>query len=69
MVKDIDFASYADDSTPFTVKENIEDVIASLEEASNALFDCLKSSRLKSNADICHALVSLNEPVDIKIGD
>ena len=39
MVKDIDIASYADDSTPFILENNIDNVIASLEQASNALFN------------------------------
>ena len=39
IVKDIDIASYADDNTPFIVEDNIENIIASLEEATNALFD------------------------------
>ena len=30
MVKDIDFASYADDCTPMLVENNINNVIASL---------------------------------------
>ena len=32
-------ASYADDSTPFTVQTNIDNVIASLEQVSDALFN------------------------------
>ena len=35
IVKDIDIASYADDSTLFIVQDNIENLIASLEEASS----------------------------------
>ena len=38
IVTDIDIISYADDSTPFIVENNIKNLIASLEEASNALF-------------------------------
>ena len=51
----------------FIVDGNIENVIASLEEASNALFDWFKHNRLKSNIDKCHALVRTTKPVDIKI--
>ena len=50
MAKDIDIASYADDSTPFIVEKNI-DVIASLEQVSEALFNWLKNNQLKSNID------------------
>ena len=69
IVKDMDIASYADDATPFIVEDNIENLIASLEEASNTLFVWLKNNRLKSNPDKCHALISTNRHLDIKIGD
>ena len=39
VVKDIDIASYTDDSTPFIVENNIDNVIASLEQVSDALFN------------------------------
>ena len=68
-VKDIDIASYADDTTPLIVEDNIENLIASLEEASNTLFVWFKNNRLKSNPDKCHALISTNRHLDIKIGD
>ena len=69
MLKDIDIASYADDSTPFIVENNIDSVIASLEQVSDALFNWFKNNRLKSNVDKCHALVSTNKLVGVKIGD
>ena len=39
VVKDIDIASYADDSTTFIVENNIDNVIESLEQVSDALFN------------------------------
>ena len=69
IVKDIDIASYADDNTPFIVEDNIENVIASLEEATNALFDWFDNNRLKSNPDKCHALVSTNKHLNMKVCD
>ena len=69
MLKDIDIASYADDSTPFIVENNIDNVIASLEQVSDALFNWFKNNRLKNNVDKCHVLVSTNKPVGIKVGD
>ena len=69
VLKNIDTASYADDSTPFIVKNNIDNVIASLEQVSDALFNQFKNNRLKSNVDKSHVLVSTNKPVGIKIGD
>ena len=57
MVKDIDIASYADDNTPFIVENNIDNVIASLEQVFDPLFNWLKNNRLKNNVDKSHALV------------
>ena len=69
MLKDIDVASYADDNTPFIVENNIDNVIASLEQVSDALFNWFKNNCLKNNVDKCHLLVSTNNPVGIKVGD
>ena len=69
MVKDIDIASYADDRTPFIVENNIDSVIESFEQVSDALFNWFKNNRLKNNVEKCHVLVSTNKPVGIKIGD
>ena len=60
VLKDIDIASYADDSTPFIVENNIDNVIASLEQVSDALFNWFKNNRLKNNVDKCHVLVRTN---------
>ena len=69
VLKDIDIASYADDSTPFMVENNIGNVIASLEQVSDALLNLFKNNRLKNNVDKCHVLVSTNKLVGIKVGD
>ena len=68
-VKDLDIANYADDGTPFIVKGNIENPIASLEETSNALCDWFRTNRLRSNSDKCHVLVSTNKHLNIVTGD
>ena len=68
VVGDIDIASYADDSTPFIVENNIDTVIAYL-EVSDALFNWFKNNLLKNNVDKCHVLVSTKKPVGITIGD
>ena len=69
VVKDIYIASYPDDSTPFIVENNIDNVIASLEQVSDALFNWFKNNRLKNNVDKCHVLVSTNKPVGVEVGD
>ena len=69
VVKDIDIASYANCSTPFIVENDIDSVVASLEQFSDALFNWFKNNCLKNNVDKCHVLVTINKPVGIKIGD
>ena len=51
------------------MENNIDNVIASFEQVSDALFNWFKNNRLKSNAGKCHVLVCTNKPVGIKIGD
>ena len=54
---------------PFRVKNNIANIIASLEQVSGALFSCFKNNHLRSNVDKCHLLVNMIRLVGVKIGD
>ena len=69
VVRDIHIASYADDSTLFTVENNTDNVNPFLEQIPDALFNWFKNNRLKNNVDKCHVSVSTNKPIGIKIGD
>ena len=69
IVENIDIASYADDNTPYISANNINEVILSLEKATDTLFEWLSDNVMKSNADKCHLLVSTNNAINIKIGD
>ena len=51
------------------MENNIDNVIASFEQVSDALFNWFKNNRLKNNVDKCHVLVCTNKRVGIKIGD
>ena len=51
VAKDIDIASYADDSTPFIVENNIDNAIVSFEQVSDALFNRFKTNCLKNIVD------------------
>ena len=65
--KDVDIANFADDNTPFTLANNIDDLIDSLEKASSSLFKWFKDNLFKGNPDKCHLLVSTNEKTKINI--
>ena len=66
-VNDIDIASYADDSTPYMIADDVDGLITSLEQESNGSFEWFKNNLLKSNADKCHLLVSTNDRVSINV--
>ena len=55
---DVDIASYADDNTLYTIADEINGVIESLEKAPKALFQRFENNLFKSNADKCYLLVS-----------
>ena len=65
----MDIASFADDNTPFTSANNIDDLIDSLEKASSSLFKWFKNNLFKDNPDKCHLLVSTNEKTKMNIGE
>ena len=49
IVNEIDFASYADDNTPFVSGDRLDDVLVSLENASLKLFDWFSNNQMKAN--------------------
>ena len=51
---DVDFASYADDNTPFFVAIDLDDVIYKLQNASKSLFQWFADNQMKANPDKCH---------------
>ena len=58
-------ASYADDSTPYVVGNNIKDVIIKLQNASLALFQWLYDNQMKANPDKSHFICSADDKVNI----
>ena len=65
IMNETDFASYADDSTPFVVSNNIGGVIINLQNASLTHFQWFYDNKLKANPDKCHFLYSTDEKVNI----
>ena len=56
--KNIDFAGYADDNTPYTCSSDIEEVLENLQGALEQLFQRLSAIHLVANAGKCHLLTS-----------
>ena len=56
--KNIDFAGYAEDNTPYTYSSKIEEVIENLQRAIEQLFQWFSVNHLVANAGKCHLLTS-----------
>ena len=67
IMNEIDFASYADDNTPYVVGNNIEDVIIKLQNASLTLFQWFYDNQMKANPDKCHFICSTDDKVNITV--
>ena len=63
-----DFASYADDNTPYVSADTIDEVIKRLETASVNLFKRFVDNHIKANQDKCHLIASKNENASMHIG-
>ena len=68
-MQNIDFASYAEDSTIYDAGENMDEVMFSLQESSRKLFRWYADNQMKTNEDKCHLVVSTNELTEIQIGN
>ena len=64
-----EIANYADDTTPYAVSDNIDDLISSLERSSKDLLKWFDDNLMKSNPDKCHLLFSSREKIKIEIDD
>ena len=66
-MNETDFASYADDYTPYVVGNNIEDVIIKLENALLTLFQWFYDNQMKANPGKCHFICSTDDKVNITV--
>ena len=63
-----DIANYADDNAPYVFGRNIDEVVASLEEVSEVIFQWFRGNQFQGNASKCHVLLSTNKQVHVNIG-
>ena len=66
-MENIDIASYADDKTPYTTGNSIEEVIQKLEKAAKILFQWFSDNQMKANPDKGHFLCNSNSEVSLTI--
>ena len=58
VMNNVDFASYADDNTPYFIGKDLDDVISKLQNASKTLFQWFNDNQMKDNPDKCHFICS-----------
>ena len=61
----VDFASYADDNTPYVIGNGVKEAINSLKEVSDELFYWFANKQMKANPDKCHLLTSSSDKISI----
>ena len=61
----VNFASYADDNTPYVIGNGAKEAINSLKEPSDELFYWFANNQMKANPDKCHLLISSSDKVSI----
>ena len=69
IVKDVKFASYADDNTIYYSGNETDDVIDSLQLSANKLFLWFADNQMKGNADKCHLIMSTKDTPKIQVGE
>ena len=67
LMNDVDFASYADDNTPFFIGNNLDEAIFKLQSALKTLFQWFIDNHIKANLDKCHLICSSNLKTSIMI--
>ena len=68
MIK-VDFASYADDNTPYVTENGVKKVSKSLKETSEKLFHRFADNKRKANPDKCHSLRSSSDGKSICVNN
>ena len=48
-------------------RNSIDDVISSLKESLERLFQWFSDNQMQGNTDKCHLIVSANEPIEIRV--
>ena len=68
-MNETDFASYADDNTPYRTANTIDEVIQSLEYDAMMLFQWFSDNQKKANISKCHLSANKKNEVTIRIRD
>ena len=61
-------ANYADYVKQYVSGRNIEEVVPSLEEVSEVIFQWFRDNQFQGNASRCHVLLSTDKQVHVSTG-
>ena len=67
IMDDINIANYVDDNTPFASGDTPLNIITSLENVAETLFEWFANNHMKANHGKCHLLMSTLTLISIKI--
>ena len=68
-IDDLDFASFADDNTPYSCLSDMISVLGQLKGGIDKMSDWFKKNFLKGNADKCPLITSSKTPVGIEVAN
>ena len=68
-LRDLEYASFADDNTPYTFLPEIILILEKREKGIQNMFDWFSEKNLKVNTDKYHLIASCKVSVSIKISD
>ena len=66
-MENIDIVNYADDNTPFSTRNNLNEVLHDLQSASEIIFEWFKNNGMKSNPEKSHLLLSEKNNIETQI--
>ena len=69
VVKDVNFASYADDNTIYQLGKTVGDAINGLQVSVEKLFKWFSDNQMKGKADKCDLIMSTESAPELQIGD
>ena len=68
-IDDLDFASFADDNTPYSCLSDMISVLGQLKRSTDKISDWFIRKILKGDADKCHLITSSKTPAGIKVSN
>ena len=63
------FTNYADDTTPYVIGNNAEEVVSELKAITQKLFIWFTQSEMKANLNKCNLLLSITDALNFEISE